>query len=120
VYSRRNLIKFLLLLGPSSLAMGLKSYFQKGSQSMDKKVVLKEMPLDFMWPTQEPFLFCVHHYDQYPAGNNNNGLDAHHFKGRNMGSDFQPKDGFRLYHGEEVPVRILYWMWMPFLKRLSS
>lgn len=70
---------------------------------MDKKVVLKETPLDFMWPTQEPFLFCVHHYDRYPAGNENNGVDSHHFTGRNMGSDFNPKDGFRLYHGEEIP-----------------
>lgn len=90
--------------------MGLKGLFKEGDPSLgsamdnrSKNVILKKTPLDFVWPTQEPFLFCVHHYDQYPAGNKNNGLDAHHFKGRNMGSDFQPKDGFRLYHGEEIP-----------------
>ncbi len=70
---------------------------------MDKKAIISQAPLSFQWPTQEPFLFCVHHYDRYPAGNANNGVDAHHFQGRNMGSDFQPKDGFRLYHGTEIP-----------------
>lgn len=60
-------------------------------------------PIDFMWPTLEPFLFCVHHLDHYPAGNEANGLDDHHFIGRNMGSDFETKDGFRLYHGRTIP-----------------
>ena len=26
-------------------------------------------PLDFQWQTPDPFLFCVHHDDAYPAGN---------------------------------------------------
>lgn len=61
------------------------------------------VPIDFQWPTIDPFLFCVHHFDYYPKGNSNLGVDSHHFKDRQMGSDFQVKDGFRLYHGEEVP-----------------
>lgn len=63
----------------------------------------KIIEIDFQWPVQEPFLFCVHHDDHYPAGNKNLGLDSSHFKGRMMGSDFVLKDGFRLYHGKEIP-----------------
>ena len=25
-------------------------------------------PLGFVWETNDPFLFCVHHDDAYPAG----------------------------------------------------
>lgn len=60
-------------------------------------------PIGFQWPTPDPFLFCAHHYDHYPAGNEHHGLDAKHFQGRNMGSDFSNKDGFSFYHGEEIP-----------------
>ena len=60
-------------------------------------------PIDLHWPTQEPFLFCAHHLDHYPPGNKNLGLDSKHFVGRNMGSDFEEKDGFRIYHGAEIP-----------------
>ncbi|MBL7665191.1 MAG: pirin family protein [Bacteriovoracaceae bacterium] len=66
-------------------------------------MIKQSAPIDFHWPTQEPFLFCAHHYDHYPAGNQNLGLDPVHFAGRQMGADFQVKDGFRLYHGAEVP-----------------
>jgi redox-sensitive bicupin YhaK (pirin superfamily) len=67
------------------------------------KVISQKIPIDFQWPTQEPFLFCVHHLDRYPAGNKNLGLDSVHFNGRNMGSDFNLKDGFRIYHGKDIP-----------------
>jgi DNA-binding IclR family transcriptional regulator len=30
-------------------------------------VVLETVPLGFQWPTIDPFLFCVHHLDRYPA-----------------------------------------------------
>jgi len=96
---RRTLLKFLLFFSPATWAMGWKIFFNKEKI----KVIKKQTPIDFQWPTQEPFLFCVHHYDNYPAGNQNHGLDAKHFSGRNMGSDFVPKDGFRIYHGSEIP-----------------
>jgi redox-sensitive bicupin YhaK (pirin superfamily) len=81
-------------------AGGLKSLFKTNKEtSMIKQII----PIDFQWPVQEPFLFCVHHLDQYPAGNKNLGLDAKYFSGRNMGSDFEIKDGFRLYHGQDIP-----------------
>lgn len=60
-------------------------------------------PIDLHFPTQEPFLFCAHHHDFYPAGNDHLGLNPTHFAGRNMGADFDGKDGFNLYHGEEIP-----------------
>ena len=67
------------------------------------KTIVKTFPLGFQWPTQEPFLFCVHHHDFYPKGNQNLGVDEKYLKGRDMGQDFEVRDGFRMYHGEEVP-----------------
>ena len=54
------------------------------------------------WPTRDPFLFCVHHYDAYPRGNSDLGPDAS-LAGRRMGQDFAGIDGWRMYHGQKVP-----------------
>lgn len=54
------------------------------------------------WKTLDPFLFCVHHSDAYPNGNELMGPDAS-LAGHAMGSDFAGKDGFRMYHGHVVP-----------------
>jgi len=54
------------------------------------------------WPTFDPFLFCVHHHDRYPAGNAELGPTAS-LAGRNIGEDFAGKDGWSMYHGEVVP-----------------
>jgi redox-sensitive bicupin YhaK (pirin superfamily) len=60
-------------------------------------------PLGFPWQTQDPFLFCVHHEDFYPKGNDVMG-PAVSLQGRNIGQDFAPnKEGWRMYHGETVP-----------------
>jgi redox-sensitive bicupin YhaK (pirin superfamily) len=64
--------------------------------------VLETVPLGFPWQTVDPFLFCVHHDDAYPAGNEKFGPQAS-LAGRNLGNDFTVKDGFRMYHGEVVP-----------------
>ncbi len=66
-------------------------------------MILNIQPIDLHWPTQGPFLFCAHHFDHYPKGNKNLGLDAKYFSGRSMGQDFVEKDGFRIYHGAEIP-----------------
>jgi redox-sensitive bicupin YhaK (pirin superfamily) len=58
--------------------------------------------LGFPWQTQDPFLFCVHHDDAYPAGNDQMGPAAS-LAGRDLGQDFAGKDGWRMYHGERVP-----------------
>lgn len=59
-------------------------------------------PLGFPWETSDPFLFCVHHEDFYPSGNDQLGPNTG-LEGRNLGNDFTIKDGFRMYHGTEVP-----------------
>jgi redox-sensitive bicupin YhaK (pirin superfamily) len=59
-------------------------------------------PLGFPWETLDPFLFCVHHDDAYPAGNERLGPAAS-LAGRNIGSDFQGRDGWSMYHGDVVP-----------------
>lgn len=58
--------------------------------------------LGFPWQTQDPFLFCVYHLDHYPKGNGELG-PADSLEGRNLGNDFQIKDGYRMYHGTTVP-----------------
>lgn len=58
--------------------------------------------LGFPWETVDPFLFCVHHDDKYPAGNDKLG-PAVSLAGRHLGMDFEVRDGFRMYHGSEVP-----------------
>jgi redox-sensitive bicupin YhaK (pirin superfamily) len=65
--------------------------------------IIKIRPLGFQWETLDPFLFCVHHEDFFPKGNDLMGPDPSHFKGRRMGEDFMVKDGFRMYHGKTVP-----------------
>ena len=54
------------------------------------------------WPTPDPFLFCVHHDDAYPAGNAVLGPAAS-LAGRDLGQDFAGRDGWRMYHGQHVP-----------------
>lgn len=66
------------------------------------KPVLRIQKLGFPWITQDPFLFCVHHLDFYPKGNEELGPDAS-LQGRNLGNDFVVKDGWRMYHGKTVP-----------------
>jgi redox-sensitive bicupin YhaK (pirin superfamily) len=58
--------------------------------------------LGFPWVTQDPFLFCVHHLDFYPEGSDNLGPKAS-LAGRNIGNDFEIKDGWRMYHGDTIP-----------------
>src|SRR5260221_137936 len=65
-------------------------------------VVLETHPLGFPWATRDPFLFCVHHDDAYPAGNEQLGPAAS-LAGRQLGHDFEGKDGWRMYHGQSVP-----------------
>ncbi|MEM1407204.1 MAG: pirin family protein [Bacteroidota bacterium] len=65
--------------------------------------VLAVRPLGFPWETQDPFLFCAYHRDEYPAGNKNMGVDPEYLKGRNIGQDFMIKDGWRMYHGSNIP-----------------
>jgi redox-sensitive bicupin YhaK (pirin superfamily) len=64
--------------------------------------VLRVEPLGFPWLTVDPFLFCAHHDDAYPAGNGRFGPQAS-LVGRAAGQDFSRKDGWSMYHGESIP-----------------
>ena len=64
--------------------------------------VVQTVPLGMQWPTLDPFLFCVHHLDEYPAGNDRQGPVAD-LSGRPLGQDFEGIDGWRMYHGQIVP-----------------
>lgn len=58
--------------------------------------------LDFLWPVNDPFLFCAHHRDLFPSGNEKMEPTAS-LIGRNIGQDFVVKDGWRMYHGDTIP-----------------
>ncbi len=70
--------------------------------AMARDPVLSVHPLGFPWVTFDPFLFCVHHDDAYPAGDEQMAPRAS-LAGRALGSDFEGKDGWRMYHGRTVP-----------------
>ncbi|MEY2963117.1 MAG: hypothetical protein RL754_378 [Bacteroidota bacterium] len=67
-----------------------------------ENVIKTIKPLGFQWETQDPFLFCVHHEDYFPEGNEDMGPKTG-LEGRELGSDFTVKDGYRMYHGRKVP-----------------
>jgi hypothetical protein len=69
---------------------------------MYNKLIINIKPLGFTWETLDPFIFCVHHLDHYPAGNDQLGPAAS-LEGRNLGQDFTTRDGWRMYHGETIP-----------------
>jgi hypothetical protein len=69
---------------------------------MENSAIRRIQKMGFPWITQDPFLFCVHHLDFYPKGNEKLGPQAS-LAGRNLGNDFTIKDGWRMYHGETVP-----------------
>jgi redox-sensitive bicupin YhaK (pirin superfamily) len=64
--------------------------------------VVQTVELGMQWPTLDPFLFCVHHVDHYPAANDRQGPAAS-LVGRTLGQDFEGVDGWRMYHGQVVP-----------------
>lgn len=70
---------------------------------MNDNAIKSIKPLGFPWETQDPFLFCVHHEDSYPKGNDVMGPAAS-LSGRYIGQDFAPNsEGWRMYHGRNVP-----------------
>ncbi|MDX2052985.1 MAG: pirin family protein [Polyangiaceae bacterium] len=67
-----------------------------------KSPILSVGELGFPWKTYDPFLFCVYHNDAYPEGNDVQGPNAS-LAGRELGMDFDPRNGWRMYHGHQVP-----------------
>ncbi len=83
-------------------AFTTKQFNVSNSDSTMSNPILKVKPLGFVWETSDPFLFCVHHEDQFPKGNDMMG-PAVSLAGRNIGDDFIIKDGWRMYHGDKIP-----------------
>ncbi|MDX1960221.1 MAG: pirin family protein [Leptospiraceae bacterium] len=105
--NRKSFLGKILLLGAglSGGVLFIKKIFSRnweGNMNSEKIVIQKIFPLGFQWQTQNPFLFCVHHLDYFPKGKPNLEPDAS-LSGRNIGQDFEPKDGWRMYHGEKIP-----------------
>lgn len=96
--SRREFLKKMALSG---LAMGVPALAADPGKESSKSI-RKIKPLGYQWETSDPFLFCVHHEDAYPAGNDAMGPSAS-LQGRDIGQDFAGRDGWRMYHGETVP-----------------
>ena len=69
---------------------------------MEKNAIISIKPLSLPWPTQDPFIFCAYHYDEYPGGNDDLGPNVS-LQGRNIGQDFASKDGWNMYHGTDIP-----------------
>lgn len=104
---RRNFISRVSLALTSAIAMPITSFsnsFKESYHSSEKIMnpIIKIKPLGFQWETADPFLFCVHHEDKFPKGNDVMGPITS-MQGRHMGDDFIIKDGFRMYHGKTVP-----------------
>ena len=70
---------------------------------MKTNSIISIKSLGFMWPVTNPFLFCAHHLDDFPAGNEQMEPEKSLLKGRDIGQDFTIKDGWRMYHGETIP-----------------
>ncbi|HVG60924.1 MAG TPA: pirin-like C-terminal cupin domain-containing protein [Hyalangium sp.] len=109
--TRRDALKALTVAGAAA-ATGCTDTARKpeaGGTSQSQQVAERVEPVTYVeplgpppWKTPDPFLFCVHHDDQYPSGNEHMGPNAS-LMGRNIGQDFEGKDGWRMYHGQEVP-----------------
>ncbi len=104
---RRNFISRVSLALTSVMALPITSFsktFKESYNSTEKDMdpILNVKPLGFQWETSDPFLFCVHHEDKFPKGNEVMG-PVTSMDGRHMGDDFIIKDGFRMYHGKTVP-----------------
>ncbi len=100
--NRRSFLKTLIAFG-SAFFLGLNTFAENFSTKMKKKIVRNIEPLGFQWKAKDPFLFCVHHEDHFPKGNEQMAPDPKLLKGRRIGQDFLLKDGWRMYHGSTVP-----------------
>lgn len=101
-YDRRLFIKKTGHFVLGSILLTEFGLAQKMIEMMDNTAILNIKPLSLPWQTQDPFIFCSYHYDEYPGGNEQLGPKSS-LNGRNIGQDFSAKDGWSMYHGTDVP-----------------
>jgi quercetin 2,3-dioxygenase len=99
--SRRNFIQKIAAATTGAVLAGKTGLAASTEKDMEELVIKSIKPLGFQWETQDPFLFCVHHEDFFPKGNDKLGPDES-MDGRNIGNDFEIKNGYRMYHGDTV------------------
>lgn len=111
VYPRRSILKIVAggilsiiggLFGASNNLVKTKKI--KKVMKTNKKSILSKISLPEIgpWPTADPFLFCVHHNDNYPAAKNDLSPNTS-LSGRDLGNDFSNTDGWSMYHGQKIP-----------------
>ena len=102
--SRRSFLQKMAAITAGSVVAGRSTFAHNEKKEENMPPVVRSVrALGFQWQTQDPFLFCVHPEDFFPEGNSEMGPDKQLLQGRNIGSDFLVKDGFRMYHGTSVP-----------------
>ena len=92
----------LITLPAIGIIKAMKDMNEPNPQDNKRNPIKAIKPLGFQWDTQDPFLFCVHHEDKFPKGNDAMG-PATPIDDRPLGDDFIIKDGWRMYHGKTVP-----------------
>jgi len=101
-WRRRTFLK-KIITGSAGLYLLANKSFSVNNISTMQPIVLKNIrKLGFQWQTANPFLFCVHHLDYYPAGTETMAPQAL-LKGRSLGNDFDLNNRWRMYHGTHVP-----------------
>ncbi len=100
--SRRKFIKQASVATAGAVLLSKTGMANNILKTMSNSTIKKVHNLGAQWPTQDPFMFCAHHLDNYPGGNENLGPNVS-LKGRNIGQDFAGIDGWNMYHGDVVP-----------------
>jgi redox-sensitive bicupin YhaK (pirin superfamily) len=107
--SRRDALKLIAAAGAAATPGCTDSTPKPEAAGMSQKAIERPEAIVTVeplgsppWKTADPFLFCVHHDDKYPVGNERMG-PATSLMGRNLGQDFAGKDGWSMYHGQTVP-----------------
>ncbi|MEE2755450.1 MAG: pirin family protein [Myxococcota bacterium] len=105
--TRRDMVK-TLAAGGAAVSAGCfqinKSSENGGGTMLRKPTIISRDPLPSTgpWPISDPFLFCVHHNDKFPAADGRLG-PKDGLVGRTIGSDFSNRDGWSMYHGDRIP-----------------
>jgi quercetin 2,3-dioxygenase len=95
-------ISQLFLGAIAFISFPLGNYLDRKSMDISNKLKISKLPESGPWHTIDPFLFCVHHNDNYPLANNNMGPNSS-LDNRNIGNDFSNLNGWSMYHGEKIP-----------------
>ncbi len=64
--------------------------------------ILRTGYMGFQLEVLNPYIACMHHWDNFPAGNKNMEPTSY-IEDRQQGSDFNPGAPWRMYHGEKIP-----------------